>query len=904
MFQRSSVASMSASRGELGKYVNRLGWAVSSEEQRLAVLGRLKDYAQGPNGNIELEKLITNIEAMTSLVQNPEDAIDSAVGASMKINLAATNKDMLMAYKLTRDAGFSDEAAQMALSNSLYSLMSEDNATDLHAIAGRAGLDIADFTNSSKVVDNSKLVNTILSRNDKFSEELIGLINIATENTGTALVSNTAKQMGMIRALQELYPEADFSGIGMVGFDDFATHLKLSGIVNTASEGDVNTVIDSIVKGANEVAEALGVDLPKGSIIQKIDNITRAVNASKDVKKVTGEEVKLKLLELFGLQDEAKENFGTANIDDIMTSVNNKLLLEQKRLGSLKYNQYVPFKTIADAFDSEKLNKAMDELSGVLTTRLGDAEGNLGKTLQDIVIENNLLRDIEDMPFNGYTLRSRSGITAKLIERNLMTEDELFELINSNSPRLFNEKKTTIVGMLRASDSFAQQEAKTTLQEFFTAHIQRHQSDQSKFNNAEEVMDKLLFEIEEMKNAARVLNPTIFDETNRMMGFAFENALSAAEPIEIAVPGMKPFTLQELSAFVRTNNELRLTNFFAKKQTDDMVNLIESLASKNADLDLTVPSNLMDKDFLSKLFKVDRISATNAEINMLERVPKLVNPEEVQQVLDGMIGSSIDLEFLEDFLAFNGEDLDPTGGIIGQRIRNAAVGKSEEEIAQEISNRVRLIGSIKRRYSAVLETQRPQYAQFNAMLEGGEEIAEGIITPGLRGEATERSLGTIDEAIENMMKKFIREADDETASALRASLARTYADRSSTASGKYTRIQDFMKSPQMRELYEGALKNKGKIAGVAAIATGLAIFGSINKKERTQEAMSGPPLLPGGNPYERIPNSPMGFSDAPISQNGQGMSYNISVDGDQDNIEQFMNRARISNKWECPRYYA
>lgn len=898
MFQRANVTEMAGARGELGKYVNRLGWAVSSEEQRFAALGRLKDYAQGPNGNIELEKLITNIEAMTSLVQNPEGAIDSAKGAGMKVNLAATNKDMLMAFNLTRDAGFSDEVAQRALSNALYTLMSEDDATDLHAIAGRAGLDIADFT------DNSKLVNAILSRNDKFSEELIGLINVATENTGTALVSNTAKQMGMIRALQELYPEADFSGIGMVGFDDFATHLKLSGITDLAGNGDINTVIDSIVKGANEVAEALGVDLPKGSIIQKVDDITRAVNASKGVKKVTGEEVKLKLLEIFGLQGEAKENFGTANIDDIMTSVNAKLLRAQERLGGIKYNQYAPFKTLADAFNTEQLNEAMNELSGVLTTRLGDPEGLVGKTMQDIMIEDSLLRDIEDMKLNGYTLRSRRDVTAKLIERNLMTEDELFDLLESKSPRLFEQKRTTIINTLRASDSFAQQEAKTTLQEFFTAHIQRFQTDETKFNTVEDVMDKLLFQIEEMKNATRISNPSIIEETSRRMGFAFENALASAEAIEIAVPGMKPFTLQELSAFVRTNNELRLTNFSAKNQTDDMVNLIESLASKNADLDLTVSPNLMDKDFLSKLFKVDRISATNAEINILERVPKLVNPEEVQQVLDGMIGSSIDLEFLEDFLAFNGEDLDPTGGIIGQRIRNAAVGKSEEEIAQEISNRVRLIGSIKRRYSAVLETQRPEYAQFNAMLEGGEEIAEGIITPGLRGEATERSLGTINEAIENMMKKFIREADDETASALRASLARTYADRSSTASGKYTRIQDFMKSPQMRELYEGALKNKGKIAGVAAIATGLAIFGSINKKEHTQEAMSGPPLLPGGNPYERIPSSPMGFSDAPISQNGQGMSYNISVDGDQDNMEQFMNRARISNKWECPRYYA
>ena len=137
MFQRANVASMSAPRGELGKYVNRLGWAVSSEEQRLAALGRLKDYAQGPNGSVALEELVTKIQAATSLVQNPEGAIDSAKGASMKINLAATNKDMLMAYNLTRNAGFSDEVAQEGLSNALYSLMSEDNATDLHVTALR-----------------------------------------------------------------------------------------------------------------------------------------------------------------------------------------------------------------------------------------------------------------------------------------------------------------------------------------------------------------------------------------------------------------------------------------------------------------------------------------------------------------------------------------------------------------------------------------------------------------------------------------------------------------------------------------------------------------------------------------------------------------------------------------------
>jgi hypothetical protein len=327
----------------------------------------------------------------------------------------------------------------------------------------------------------------------------------------------------------------------------------------------------------------------------------------------------------------------------------------------------------------------------------------------------------------------------------------------------------------------------------------------------------------------------------------------------------------------------------------------------SADPNLLVPRNLMDRNFLSNLFQVDKISATNREIGVLESVPKLVNAEEVQQVLDSMSGSSIDMELLEDFLAFDGDDLDPTGGVIGQRIRNASTGKSEEEIAKEVSNRIRVIGSMRRRYTALLETQRPEYIDFKESmlsLEGAEITAEGVVTPGLRGDAGERSMGTIDDAIENMMSKFVREVEDDADSAARAAVARTYAETGPAASGKYTRIQDFMKSPQMRELYEGALKNKGKIAGVAAIATGLAVFGSINKKEHTQEAMSGPPLLPGGNPYERIPNDPMQFSDAPISQNGQGMSYNISVNGDQDKMEEFMNRARISNKCKYPRYYA
>ena len=230
MLQRSNFRAMSSPTGELGKYVNRLGWAVSSEEQRLAALGRIKEYAIS-EGNIELKKLVTGIEASTSLVFNPEGAIDAAVGASMKINLAATNRDLLMAYNLTRNSGFSEEDAQRGLSRALFSLMSLDDHK-IRDIAIKAGYEASTLTMESNPEELFSLVNTILAREDKFSEKLINMINLSSENVGETLIANTAKQMGMIRALQEMYPEIDFGGIGKVGFDDFATNLKLSGIIS------------------------------------------------------------------------------------------------------------------------------------------------------------------------------------------------------------------------------------------------------------------------------------------------------------------------------------------------------------------------------------------------------------------------------------------------------------------------------------------------------------------------------------------------------------------------------------------------------------------------------------------------------------------------------------------------
>jgi hypothetical protein len=127
-------------------------------------------------------------------------------------------------------------------------------------------------------------------------------------------------------------------------------------------------------------------------------------------------------------------------------------------------------------------------------------------------------------------------------------------------------------------------ETRNAVQKFFTDYTQELQNvgPGSKAPSVEDVMDRLLFEIERMKNANRVRNATIIQQVQTTMGGMLEAVLKSAEPIEIAIPGMEKFSVQNLASYVRTNNELRLTKGFAAQQTNDMVALIEALSSKRA----------------------------------------------------------------------------------------------------------------------------------------------------------------------------------------------------------------------------------------------------------------------------------------------------------------------------------
>ena len=106
----------------------------------------------------------------------------------------------------------------------------------------------------------------------------------------------------------------------------------------------------------------------------------------------------------------------------------------------------------------------------------------------------------------------------------------------------------------------------------------------------------------------------------------------------------------------------------------------------------------------------------------------------------------------------------------------------------------------------------------------------------------------------------------------------------SVQKGTYTRIQDFIKNGSMRELFDDKI-----IRGSAFAVAGLAAFGFIYsaRKERTQDEMTGPPLLPGGSAYESdFPRNIPSISDLKyLNPTTLGMQYKINMSGSQKDIE-------------------
>lgn len=126
--------------------------------------------------------------------------------------------------------------------------------------------------------------------------------------------------------------------------------------------------------------------------------------------------------------------------------------------------------------------------------------------------------------------------------------------------------------------------------------------------------------------------------------------------------------------------------------------------------------------------------------------------------------------------------------------------------------------------------------------------------------------------------------DGFTRAAVNASLS-DLEDDSDAAQATYKRFRQAVQDGDISKLFENKMIKRGTLA-IGALAVGSFIYSSI--KDRTQDDMQGPPLLPGGSAYEQgLPNRVPEIGSFGQEAYQPGMNYRVNISGGQADIDRF-----------------
>ena len=440
MFQRSNARALLNQKDELGTYVNRLGFAVSSEEQRLAILQNARKYA-GEMGDEKLLKLVNEIDAKVALIYNPESVIDIGKAAKMQLQFGGLASDLYQSYAIALDELAGDiPMAQQAVGRALFNLMADvaenvdynDGLKEIvHDIAARSGV------SGLKGMPLGQMISGILDLNNEFSNELKGRIDLTARKVGENLIEHTGFVTGAARAIQELYPEAGDKltmNTGLMGFDEYITNIKLNARVDKLTgQGDINSLIESLIRGVETAQEAVGRELDKTNLLH-VDSLRKLI-----VQPAANQRVKFdedaaaksrgELLRRLGLKGDAKELYALPDVNAELLTLQTREINMKNYLNDVhrKYNPYMPIREIAEAYKGNiSLNRSMDELDRIINSRLANPEGLVGgMDMADVFRQGRILNEIETSKLTFKQLLRKDYFYGQLVDTGLVEPTEL-----------------------------------------------------------------------------------------------------------------------------------------------------------------------------------------------------------------------------------------------------------------------------------------------------------------------------------------------------------------------------------------------------------------------------------------------------------------------------------------------
>lgn len=378
----------------------------------------------------------------------------------------------------------------------------------------------------------------------------------------------------------------------------------------------------------------------------------------------------------------------------------------------------------------------------------------------------------------------------------------------------------------------------------------------------------------------------------QLFGNILYDAMNSEEIIQIAGKEVK---LSELYSYARNGNLFRQQgaelNPMMKAISDA---LAELTGSDSSTINSFTPENLA------------KIGTFNLEENQAEMtgklitIPKILRAEgaqDIQEILNksGQL-SGVTAEIIDDLMSMHAMK-DPTE--ILDLIEQRQKGLFGEEAAAAYRTKLSLL---KARFDIAQDLMSPRNQEvFGAI--GLETTHVGIDGVRVTSPATTEARQGLPSVQEFMKRIFSSEADYDAS--ILDDMAASLGDITTETGGKgYTRIGDmigelFKTGKPMTErgslgpAVQALMNNKGKVIGAAAIATGLAVFGHIKAKHRSEDTAGGPPLLPGGSAYEgMMPDTPV-YPDINSGIQQPGTSYNISISGDDEQSQEFIKSAGL-----------
>lgn len=866
-----------ATPGALGGYINTLGVVSSTDDQFADMMTKIK---QLPNGDEIIKFLSQNY-----LGYVPEGAVDFAVGGGGVQRLTQLSEDLVTQARAFMDPEIVSRLGSVDIEQSVYK--------SLYQLTKSYGVDIGKETLGAGETFTTfdDFVNALNTKGTTAYDEAVAMIRAQLDVVRENMLVQQGAKMGRARALYHAGLLGD-DELMRLGLDDFTASMKM------ASSSDQKAFMFGVEAGVNEADELFGL---RGiSTFDSFNDFIRGIrsNVGQSTAGITNkrELARLRKLERDSLETLLTDsrygfNLTGAALDEYRLDRVQRFGKDVQQMIFEREQQVTRSKSHIDLFRQYNRDTLLDDVAQDTFRQAKNViEVEARVAMDDFGRYDQVIREIDRTISSGKRI---SNVQQFLLDKNMSEVASLIEtgtIPNADQQLLFAQN------YLYASRQEALNEAAGGMYDSIMASISRP----DKPADLERTMRNFYIQIQDMKadSVDEIRRKGIFMENLFVQNDSFFER-EGIERLDLAYRQARSNLLNNNYDQRVIVAEERLRGFL------DTVNPLVDDANEDA-MDLSMR--------LRQSLRTDAIQSLEIQGEYLD------DAERTNAIARATFQKSdLDTERILPEFQVRGTDAERFGGLSGKTVRESlmemyqAQGITEQD-AQMIEDSIQLqITSDKKITKDLIRARMMQGldADSPASVTAVEDYLLSLDAIASR-HAAQREVA--DEIAQELFNRYqapvetvprsgldiLDEVFDRARPGARAVADDLGDDVTATVGGvgdiPYTRIMDKIseKFPRINGVLGSMAEHKGATAVAAAsLAAGAFLYGKIKSKDSTAESVAGPPLLPGGSPYEMPPTETVQYPDFSGTNTSYniGDSYELQTSGSQEQMQEFISQA-------------